>query len=198
MSAVMKLMHQPAMVAQFTGKFGYSEDMLPVLAVVELACVSLYLIPGTAVLGAVVMTGYLGGAGATQRECLPRWLAHRQSTRARIGHGATATPFTWLWTLYRYGSARRLWCSRAHNLASRFLVLSSTSWIASTMVPSLSAKDRSVGHFWRVAPAASASLRTSQKTRLSITAAATSSVVQKMTSNTIAFPLIAALTSAER
>jgi hypothetical protein len=61
----MKLMHQPAMVAQFTGKFGYAEDMLPILAVVELACMFLYLIPSTAILGAVVMTGYLGGAIAT-------------------------------------------------------------------------------------------------------------------------------------
>jgi hypothetical protein len=64
-SAIMKLTHQPAMVAQFTGTFGYAEGLLPVLAALELASVVLYLIPGTAVLGAVITTGYLGGAIAT-------------------------------------------------------------------------------------------------------------------------------------
>jgi hypothetical protein len=33
--------------------------------VLELACVALYAIPQTAVLGAVLLTGYLGGAVAT-------------------------------------------------------------------------------------------------------------------------------------
>jgi hypothetical protein len=37
---------------------------MPIL-VVELCCVLLYLIPQTAVLGAILLTGYLGGATAT-------------------------------------------------------------------------------------------------------------------------------------
>jgi hypothetical protein len=41
---------------------GLSEKMVLPLAILELACVVIYLIPPTAVLGAVLLTGYLGGA----------------------------------------------------------------------------------------------------------------------------------------
>lgn len=41
---------------------GLSEKMVLPLAILELACVVIYLIPRTAVLGAVLLTGYLGGA----------------------------------------------------------------------------------------------------------------------------------------
>ncbi len=65
MSATMKFMHKPEMVEGFVKKFGYQESALPVLAVVELLCTVLYVIPQTSVLGAVLLTGYLGGAVAT-------------------------------------------------------------------------------------------------------------------------------------
>ena len=40
---------------------------LPVpIAVVELVCLALYAIPGTCILGAILLTGYLGGAVAIQ------------------------------------------------------------------------------------------------------------------------------------
>jgi hypothetical protein len=61
----MKLMHSPEVVQMFTGKFGYQEGSLTVLALVEISCALLYLVPQTAVLGAVLVTGYLGGAIAT-------------------------------------------------------------------------------------------------------------------------------------
>jgi hypothetical protein len=64
-SASMKLMHSPEVVQVFTGKFGYQESALTVLALVEISCALLYLVPQTAVLGAVLVTGYLGGAIAT-------------------------------------------------------------------------------------------------------------------------------------
>ena len=64
-SGAMKLSHKPELVEMFTGKFGYSESALLPLALVEMTCALLYLIPQTAVLGAVLMTGYLGGAVAT-------------------------------------------------------------------------------------------------------------------------------------
>ena len=38
---------------------------MPVLGAIELVCLTLYLIPRTAPLGAVLWTGYLGGAIAT-------------------------------------------------------------------------------------------------------------------------------------
>lgn len=44
---------------------GWRMDQMTVLGVVELACVVLYLIPQTAVLGAILLTAYLGGATST-------------------------------------------------------------------------------------------------------------------------------------
>jgi len=64
-SAVMKVARPPQVLDTFVGKLGYPAHLLPVLAVLEVACVVVYLIPRTAVLGAVLLTGYLGGAVAT-------------------------------------------------------------------------------------------------------------------------------------
>lgn len=64
MSAVMKLA-KPPMVVEGFAKAGYSESVLVPLGIVELACTVLYLIPQTSVLGAILLTGYLGGATAT-------------------------------------------------------------------------------------------------------------------------------------
>jgi DoxX-like family len=60
----MKLM-KPAFVVQATVELGYPESVIIGLGVVLLVCTILYLIPGTAVLGAILLTGYLGGAVAT-------------------------------------------------------------------------------------------------------------------------------------
>ena len=65
LSAGMKFAKPPAVVEGFT-KFGYPEHLLLVLGIVELSVTVLYLIPQTAVLGAILITGYLGGATATQ------------------------------------------------------------------------------------------------------------------------------------
>jgi DoxX-like family len=46
-------------------KFGYPPGALLPIGVVELACALVYALPGTAVLGAILVTGYLGGAVAT-------------------------------------------------------------------------------------------------------------------------------------
>jgi uncharacterized membrane protein YphA (DoxX/SURF4 family) len=64
LSAFMKFAKPPAVVQGFT-KFGYPERLLLVLGIVELTCTILYLIPRTAFLGAILLTGYLGGATAT-------------------------------------------------------------------------------------------------------------------------------------
>jgi hypothetical protein len=64
-SGSMKLSGNPQMVEQFEKTFGYPGSTLPIIGVIEIACVALYLIPRTAVLGAVLLTGYLGGAVAT-------------------------------------------------------------------------------------------------------------------------------------
>jgi hypothetical protein len=48
-----------------TTHMGYPLSTLTVLGAVELFCVILYLIPRTAVLGAILMTAYFGGAVAS-------------------------------------------------------------------------------------------------------------------------------------
>ena len=48
-----------------TAELGYSPDVVFSLGLVQLVCLALYLIPRTAPLGAVLWTGYLGGAIAT-------------------------------------------------------------------------------------------------------------------------------------
>jgi hypothetical protein len=65
MSAGMKISHGAPIVTQLVGKFGYPESTLGPIGFVELACAIVYAIPRTSVLGAVLLTGYLGGAIAT-------------------------------------------------------------------------------------------------------------------------------------
>src|SRR5215472_6133844 len=60
----MKLV-KPEVVVKTTVELGYAETVILPLGVVLLACTILYLIPRTAVLGAVLLPGYLGGAVAT-------------------------------------------------------------------------------------------------------------------------------------
>ena len=64
MSGVMKLMNGPDIVKEFI-RLGYHPQVAGKLGIVELVCTVLYLIPQTAVLGAILLTGYLGGAVAT-------------------------------------------------------------------------------------------------------------------------------------
>jgi hypothetical protein len=61
MSSTMKLSHAP-MVIEGMAKNGISPGVVTIIGIVELLCVVIYLLPGTTVLGAVLMTGYLGGA----------------------------------------------------------------------------------------------------------------------------------------
>lgn len=62
--AVMKLV-KPAPVVEATVGLGYPESVILGLGIVLLASTILYLVPSTAVLGAILLTGYLGGAVAT-------------------------------------------------------------------------------------------------------------------------------------
>jgi hypothetical protein len=62
--AVMKLV-KPAFVVEGTMKYGYPESSILPLGIVLFASTVLYLIPRSAVLGAILLTGYLGGAVAT-------------------------------------------------------------------------------------------------------------------------------------
>lgn len=64
MDGVMKLV-KPKPVLRATVQLGYPESVIFGLGIVLLVCVILYVIPRTAVLGAILLTGYLGGAVAT-------------------------------------------------------------------------------------------------------------------------------------
>ena len=64
LDGVMKLL-KPVVVVETTKQLGYSESVIFPLGIVLLACTIIYLIPRTSVLGAILLTGYLGGAVAT-------------------------------------------------------------------------------------------------------------------------------------
>jgi len=64
MDGIMKLF-KPDFVVKATEELGYSESVIIPLGIVLTAATVLYVIPRTAVLGAILLTGYLGGAVAT-------------------------------------------------------------------------------------------------------------------------------------
>jgi hypothetical protein len=63
-SGVLKLL-KPAPVLQSLAHFGLPESIIFKIGILEIACTFIYLIPRTAMLGAILMTAYLGGATAT-------------------------------------------------------------------------------------------------------------------------------------
>jgi hypothetical protein len=63
-SATMKFM-RPAQVVEGFAHFGFQESLILKLGIVELTCTIIYLIPRTSILGAILLTGYLGGATCT-------------------------------------------------------------------------------------------------------------------------------------
>ena len=64
MSAFMKL-KGGAEVMQGMAHLGFPESLIMPLAILEISCVVIYLIPATSVLGAILLTGYIGGAICT-------------------------------------------------------------------------------------------------------------------------------------
>ena len=63
-SASMKLKGGPEL-AQGMEHLGLPDSMVVPLAILELSCVAIYLIPATSVLGGILLAGYLGGAICT-------------------------------------------------------------------------------------------------------------------------------------
>ena len=63
--AVPKLLQMP-MVVEATQQMGFGASAVPIIGAVLLGCLVLYLVPRTAILGAVLLTGYLGGAVCAQ------------------------------------------------------------------------------------------------------------------------------------
>ena len=77
-SAYVRYTHHTAAEAEIVTGYGFPESAIGYIVVAECVLVALYLIPQTAVLGAIVLTGYLGGAvaahlrvGDTARAAIP-------------------------------------------------------------------------------------------------------------------------------
>jgi hypothetical protein len=64
-SGINLMFFQSEAVRESFAKFGYPDGLIPVIGMLELACAVLYMIPRTALLGAIAVTAYLGGATAT-------------------------------------------------------------------------------------------------------------------------------------
>jgi len=63
-SGLMKLLKVSAVI-EGMAHYGYPERLILCIGVLEVGCTIIYLIPRTAILGAILMTAYLGGATAT-------------------------------------------------------------------------------------------------------------------------------------
>jgi DoxX-like protein len=70
--ATVKLLRLPAAI-EGTVHLGYPASLVLPIGIVALGCVVLYAIPRTAVLGAILLTGYFGGATATQVRVQDMW-----------------------------------------------------------------------------------------------------------------------------
>src|SRR5262245_35472476 len=64
LSASMKVMGGPQL-DEGMAHLGLPHSMVRPLAILELACTAIYLVPATAVVGVILLTGYLGGAICT-------------------------------------------------------------------------------------------------------------------------------------
>jgi len=66
--------HQEAVQKDF-GKYAFPDGFMNKVLIIEVICLLLYIIPQTAVLGAILFTGYLGGAVVTHaRVGEPNWI----------------------------------------------------------------------------------------------------------------------------
>ena len=64
MDATIKLVRRPE-VAESMNRLGWSTEIAVPIGALELVLIALYLVPRTALVGAVLLTGFLGGAVAT-------------------------------------------------------------------------------------------------------------------------------------
>ena len=69
---MVKVLNLPVAV-EGTVRLGYPARLVMYIGIVELVCLGAYLYPRTAVLGAILLTGYLGGATATQVRVEDPW-----------------------------------------------------------------------------------------------------------------------------
>jgi DoxX-like family len=108
MDATMKLLALPV-VLETSGPLGFpGAGMARLLGTVLLICTVLYVFPTTAVLGAILLTGYLGGAIATQLRAGSPLFSH-------ILFGVYLGVFVWLGLWLRDARLRSLLPLRANG-----------------------------------------------------------------------------------
>ncbi len=85
-SALLKLSADPQVVQQVVEHFDYPASSVACIGLLELTCVLVYALPRTTTLGAVLLTGYFGGAVATHvRIGDPFWIPLAVATTAWAG-----------------------------------------------------------------------------------------------------------------
>jgi len=72
LDGVMKIV-KPVQVMEATARLGYPVSALTGIGVALIACTLIYIIPGTSLLGAILLTGYLGGAVASNVRAGSGW-----------------------------------------------------------------------------------------------------------------------------
>ena len=70
-----KLLVIPPVVEAFT-RLGFPTHLAQGIGTLELACLALYVLPRTAIPGAILLTGFLGGAVVTHVRVGDPWLSH--------------------------------------------------------------------------------------------------------------------------
>jgi hypothetical protein len=75
MDGTMKLFKPSFVVEASVHKLGYPESDIVGIGVLMLVCTLFYLVPRTSILGAILLTGYLGGATASQIRAETGWFA---------------------------------------------------------------------------------------------------------------------------
>jgi hypothetical protein len=72
LDGVMKIV-KPPQVLEATARLAYPVSTLTGIGIVLIACTVIYLIPRTSILGAILLTGYLGGAVASNVRAGSGW-----------------------------------------------------------------------------------------------------------------------------
>ena len=97
MAAVM-LVTSPEKMFGGMRTYGYPENAMRPIVIAEITCAVIYAIPRTAVLGAILLTGYLGGAVAT----------HVRAGESTFYFPVIMAVLVWLGLLLRDSRVRRL------------------------------------------------------------------------------------------
>src|SRR5262244_1570911 len=102
---MVKVLNLPVAV-EGTAKLGYPARFVMYIGIVELVCLGAYLYPRTAVLGAILLTGYLGGATAAQVRVEDPWFIFPVVVGVLV----------WAGLFLRNGRLRPLFPSQSHLL----------------------------------------------------------------------------------